>query len=523
MMTNPLSALLILAVACTPALAQAIRQKSADVSPHIAVSGADPTGKLDTRVVIQRAIDTAAAAGGGVIFLRKGTYLLDSYQPSTHPWKFYNLRVPSNVTLDAEPGTVLLQGRGGRAPLPSRAERVENNVIAVGTANYQAVTFQDPRFNGGFRMAKATRVGTSTVSLLDPSDLSGFAAGDFIAIYASTAGDVIESEATEVTSIDRAAGILTLAHPLARSFPRAFVARVTNLATTHVSLRNLTIQGAIPLAATEVFDLSLSNCRLIYDGSAGGSNVVTGMMANTIRGFRMENGSIEAVGSAYAGLELPQRNSQDVEFENVTFRNRSVVFGEYAAHWKLLSNQLWIYPDSATPVGIAAGGLDVELTGNTIHAADLTAGSGSGALLTDCFGPADYLGYIGKIRFRGNTIECRADGNNCLRLTTRDPLVDGNRITAPGTASGIKIEGAGAEFVITHNTISVGTGPALVLNVSNLNSGVVKGNHLAGSGPYAIVLYGQFAPAAGERLAAGNTISGFSALFLNVNATSRRK
>ena len=159
----------------------------------ITVNDADRTGRTDTRAILQKAIDSAP---GGTLYLPKGTYLLDSYRPSTHPWKFCNLLVPSNVTIAGEPGTILLQGRHGRASLPARADYVETDVIAVGTPNYQEVTFQKEAFNGGWRQARPTRAGASDVSLADPSDLSGFAPGDWIAIYAATAGDVIPGETT---------------------------------------------------------------------------------------------------------------------------------------------------------------------------------------------------------------------------------------------------------------------------------------------------------------------------------------
>jgi hypothetical protein len=489
-------------------------------SPPAIVVQADRTGKLDARPAIQKSIDAAAALGGGTVSFPKGTYLLNSYRPSTHPWKFYNLLVPSNVTLEGEPGTILLQGPDGRAPLPSRAEHVENNVVSVGTPSYQAVTFQDPARNGGFRPAQPTQANASSVTLSNPGDAAKFRPGDFIVIYAATTGDVIESEPTSVTAVD-AGGVLRLAHPLARSFPHAFVARVTHLATTRVTLRNLTIQGAVPLAATEVFDLSLENCRLIYDSAVSRSTLVTPLQVNTVRGFHMRGGSIEPSNGRFVGLEMPQRNSQDVEFENVTFQVACAVFGEYAAHWKLVGNQFWIHPDSTTTAGIATGGLDVEVAQNTIHGENLTAGGGSGALLTDGIGPPDYVNFIGREVFRGNTIECRADGNNCLRLTTRDPVVDQNRIIAGGSATGIKIEGAAAEFVITGNQMTMGPLPALVLNVADLHAAVVKGNVLSGTGPHAIVIGGSSPGPAAARFSAGNSFSGFGSAILDLTAAPR--
>ncbi len=39
--------------------------------------GADPTGSSDSTVAIQAAINAASAAGGGVVFLPSGTYLVE--------------------------------------------------------------------------------------------------------------------------------------------------------------------------------------------------------------------------------------------------------------------------------------------------------------------------------------------------------------------------------------------------------------------------------------------------------------
>jgi hypothetical protein len=277
------------------------------------------------------------------------------------------------------------------------------------------------------------------------------------------------------------------------------------------------------LAATEVFDLSLYNCRLVYDNAGRGSNLVTGMTVNTIRGFHMENGTIEPAEKQFAGLELPQRNSQDVAIENVTMKVTNVVFGEYAAHWKLTGNQFWIHPDASTAAGIATAGLDVEFAQNAIHGDNLTAGGGSGALLADVIGPGVYTAFVGQIRFHDNTIDCRADGNNCLRLTTRDPAVDRNRITAAGSTTGIKVEGAAAEFSITNNHIAMETQPALVLNVSSLSGAVVRGNTLSGSGAYAMVVGGRPDRSDRGRIAANNTISGFAAPLHAVNDDPGRR
>lgn len=482
------------------------------------VSIPSPRTGSDSTKIIQNAVDQVAAAGGGVVHLPKGTYLLNSYRKSTHPWKFYNLLVPSNVTLKGDPGAVLQQGPSGQAPLPERAAYVENDVVAVGTLAYQKVTFQSPSFNGGFMNAAPTNAKDTFVTLTDPKLSSRFSAGDFIGVYSRTFGDVINSEVTQVISVDRASGKLELSFPLARSFSVAHIANVTPLITRHVALENLTIQGSVPLVVTEVFDFTASNCHFVYAGSTEAGRTATGMIANTVRKFSIVDSSFEpSVGSNYAPLELPQRNSQDVLFRNVTFAATQIAFGEYAAHWILQGNHFWIYPGNNVAVGLVTGGLDVEFGSNDIHGT-IVAGSGSGALIADYAGPTGESSQFGRIIYRANKIECRADGNNCMRLSTKDPLVTGNSITTTGSANGIKVEGLqGQVAMIRNNTISVGTSPAIVLNSTMADGSVISDNTLTGTGAYAVYVANSPSPQLGGHVFSNNRISGFqNAVFLNV-------
>jgi Pectate lyase superfamily protein len=483
----------------------------------VTVSTADPTGVTDARAAIQNAIDSVASSGGGVVRLSTGTYLLDSYRPSTHPWKFYNLRLPSKVLLTGDPGTVLRQGPHGRASVLSGADYVENDVIAVGTVNYQAVTFQSSAMNGGFSDLLPTGANDSTVTLANPDLISKFAPGDFVGIYSAKTGDVIESEISRVTSVDTDTGEITLFAPLARGCSSPLIANVSKLITQGVGLENLTIQGAVPLVVMETFDFHASDCHFVYDPSIRGSNAVTGLMANSVRKFHIEDSSFESAGMGYAGMELPQRNSQDVSFQNVTFKVASTGFGEYAAHWSLTNNHFWLYPDAAQPVGLVTGGLDIDVEGNDIHG-KITAGGGSGALICDCVGPGEVAGRCGQVRYRGNTIDCQADGNNCMGLVTVDPVVENNQITAIGSAYAIKVEGAPEQAaMILNNTITVGTSYAIVLNSAAVDGSTVKDNVFTGSATYAIYVASPRERQRGGHLLSHNTTRGFqNPIFLDV-------
>src|SRR6516165_2013208 len=99
--------------------------------------GAQCDGVTDDTSAIQSALDAAAAAGGGTVMLPNSTCLQNSFAPSSHPWAFYNLHVPSGVTLQGVTGSMLLQGPGGRQRIGnvSGALWIWNTVVAVGN-NY---------------------------------------------------------------------------------------------------------------------------------------------------------------------------------------------------------------------------------------------------------------------------------------------------------------------------------------------------------------------------------------------------
>jgi hypothetical protein len=88
------------------------------------------------------------------VILPGSTCLLNSFSPSSYAAAFYNLHVPSGVTLQGV-GSKLLQGPGGRQSISKipGATSIGNTVIAVGN-NYAAVNFQN-RGNGGFYSLQA--------------------------------------------------------------------------------------------------------------------------------------------------------------------------------------------------------------------------------------------------------------------------------------------------------------------------------------------------------------------------------
>ena len=427
---------------------------SAQAAFNVLSFGAQGDGVNDDTPAIQAAINAAAASGGGIVQIPAGTYLLNSFSSTPHPWKFHNLLVRSNITLQGQPGAKLLQGPGGRSPLPAGASSVENAVLAFGTINNVLVTFQNTKYNGGFYALQATQAGSSQIALTTPDDASHFASGDYIAIYEVTTGDVIPAEMTQVTAVN--SGVFSLAHPLARSFSSPSLANVTSLATTNVGVTDLIVEGAVPLLVTETFGFLAQNCQFISD-MAGGQNS-TGLDINTLRGGQF----IDNVFRTPFNLEFPQRDSEDIVFQGDTFYATNVGFGEYGAHWRFSGNHFWLSPTGTTPAAVSISGLDVTFDSNDVHSlSDLTA-QPWGSVLTDFLAPAFYARYIGAIQVTNNTFYCQADGNSCALLQTANPVFSGNGVYATGSATGLWVTSGAA--TLQGNCFSMGTGVAININ-----------------------------------------------------------
>ena len=466
--------------------------------------GAKGDGVTDDRAAIQAAINQLESRGGGILTVPAGTYLLNSYAPTPHPWYFYNLRIGSNVLIQATPGARFLQGAGGLAPLQMGASEVRNTVLAVGTANYVIATFQDPSFNGGFLPLQATTAGSITVRLSSPAQSSGFAVGNYVAIYSATTGDAIPSETSQVTAVDSTSGTLTLNWPLARSFQSAYIANVNALATYNVGVRNLIIQGSEPLAISETYNFIAENCTFTSDMTINGSNT-HGLDMNTMRDFRFTNNQINSVGPSFVGIELPQRNSQTGVIQGNQFTVRNLVFGEYAAHWSITSNVIALNPASTDGAMLALGGLDVTFSNNTV------SGSGSIPVIADYLGPDSYCPYVGQISITGNTISCTAWNSNCLELASINPVVMENLIVATGNSVGIKVQGPLPQMAtILQNSISVQTSVGIVLATYGVDQSSILGNTVTGAGQFGIQVGSSGGATPGGDVITGNCISGFT-------------
>ena len=279
-------------------------------SLSVADFGARGDGITDDTAAIQNAVNQLESHGGGILRVPAGTYLLNSYKPSAHPWYFYNLLIGSNVLIQGDTGAKFVQGPRGRSPLVPGASEVRNTVLAFGTKAYTVTTFQNPAYNGGFLPLRPAVANASTVTLLTPAQASRFAIGNYVAIYSATTGDVIPSEPSQISFVNLGTGTLYLTKPLARSFSAPFIANVTASATYNCGLRNITVQGSEPLAVTEAFNFSAEDSQFIIDtGVTAGETY--GVNLNTLRDFSFSRNVFRSVGPLSSPIELPQRNSQD--------------------------------------------------------------------------------------------------------------------------------------------------------------------------------------------------------------------
>jgi hypothetical protein len=317
---------------------------------------------------------------------------------------------------------------------------------------------------------------------------------------------------SQVTGVDVAAGQLTLGDPVIRPFATPSIAKVTSLAAHDIAINNVIVQGAIPLAVTETFNFSASNDEFLSDTSIGGGNVYE-LPLNTVEHFTFAGNTIAAINGPYIGQELCQRDSQNGVWTGNTFEDVGVGFGEYAANITMTNNHIYQHPNG-TGLGISLGGMNVLFDGNDVHTmGNQTGGAPWGFIVTDVYGCCGYTAYTGNIQITNNTIQCVADGNNCLLLVGNGTVIDGNTITATGSATGIN---AVSSAKVTNNTINIGSGTGIFLQPW-VNAATVAGNTLSGTGPFGIYVADPPTPASGL-LIQNNTMQGFAThLYINLS------
>jgi hypothetical protein len=239
----------------------------------------------------------------------------------------------------------------------------------------------------------------------------------------------------------------------------------------------------VPLAVTETFNFTASNNQFLSDTSIGGGNIYE-LELNTVEHFTFAGNTIAAINGGYIHQELCQRDSQNGAWTRNTFQDTTVGFGEYAANITMANNHIYLHPDGTDPDGVSLGGMNVLFDGNDVHTiGNQNNFSGWGFIVADVFAPANYYAYTGNIQITNNTIQCAADGNNCVLLVGNGTVVSGNTITATGSATGITVAYTSAK--VTNNAINIGNGTGIFLHVI-VDATTVASNALSGTGLFGI-------------------------------------
>lgn len=469
--------------------------------------GAKCDGTTDDTDAIQKAIDAVANNGGGTVKLPGSTCLLNTAKPADHPWYFYNLMIHSKVTLEGVAGSRLLQGPNGRKDLASvpGASYMSNTVIAIGE-HYSVVSFQQGPF---YRLNDMT-VGAKTIQIQTAGDEAHFKAGDYVAIYEYTSGDVLPGQMTQVTQVN--GQTLTVADAVVRHLPTPWITNVTAKAAHDIGIRNVVIQGVLPINVLETWNLNVTNVQFISDTSIPG-NIYTNVM-NTMEHATFVNNLFKSINGAYIPhQELGQRDSQNGVWRGNTFHNSGVGFGEYAANMVMTGNHIFNYPDGSG-IGDSIGGQNVVFSNNDIHVmGNFTGASGWGFVLADVYGCCGYTNYTGNISITNNTIDCAADGNSCIMNVGIASTISGNTINETGNwAQGIYSYDSRA--IINKNTINLKANNGIVLTSYGYDAATVSNNKVNLSGSCCTGILVQSAtggtPSTGGHQIKDNTIKGFT-------------
>jgi hypothetical protein len=463
------------------------------VSVEVSSFGARCDGHTDDTPAIQAAINHISAAGGGTVRFAgtcTGPYYLNSFTRADPFWT-YNLLLPSNVTLQGQPGAKLLQGPRGTSQIYMQ------RTAAIGVGPHPACFSSSP-CNGGWYALKPFLRNDPQITLAAAVNASRFRAGDTVFVAASTRvinGGVLTGEPNIVAAVDSNTAELQMKYPLSRSFSSPLVANTSALTTHNITIKNLIIQAWCPLAIYNTFDIDIENNTFISDQTnrLGAYNLDIG----TVRQFLFKNNVMNAATSAgreIPGMQMPMQDSYDLTWDSNTFYATGWNFGsEYTAHEKIINNHIWISraERSGASPGIVMGGQDILFSHNDVHGG-ISNRNGIPVLLADYYaGSATYADYTGELRIEDNTIECTSPVlTYCLYLQIPGTVVSGNHITATGTTHGIIIlkppRGTSNNITVTHNTIAVEQGVGVVVRPSPIPSAVVRDNQITGMGPECI-------------------------------------
>jgi hypothetical protein len=243
---------------------------------------------------------------------------------------------------------------------------------------------------------------------------------------------------------------LTLADPVLRTFSAPFIGKVTSLRAHDIAISGIIVQGGEPLAVQETFNFSAANNQFLSETTIGDSNGLASQL-NTVEHFSFTGNTFAPVSGSGPWLhqELGQRNSQNGTWSGNTFQVAAVGQGEHAGNLTFTGNHIYLHQNAADSVTLE--GQNVKFDGNDVHTVGNYADpSGWGSIVADVYATGNNTNYTGNIQITNNTIQCAANGNNCVLLESAGSTVSGNTITATGSATGLYVAAPGASVTGKH-------------------------------------------------------------------------
>jgi hypothetical protein len=472
------------------------------VMPTVSVKdfGARGDGITDDRPAIQAAVDSLTT--GGTVSFPAGTYLMDSYITAKAGDNFNLVTSHDNLTFEPAPGSPagsvkLIQGPHGWGTLLHRVF----GPLAVFNSEFFLASpigqngYQNIHQNGGYYTLQAPIAAQSqSVTLSVKADAGRFAEGDWIAVAETTDQQIEPLEINQVVSANAETGVVALRWPQTQTYPTGFAAKVTHMVRSNITIRGLTLQGAIPCFLNDLYNFNMIGCRVICDVTYIAPKKGSYIFANGVRGMLFKDNVVsdypEGSVANVDGIELPQNNSMDVTIEHNTFL-ASAGGGEYWAHWLIKDNSFQISPaPSGKRHGICMQGYDIVFEGNTlISTATLDY------LYTDfSTAPNPYKWLFGAHKIRDNRF-CSVSGASAVRIYAPDTEFSGNLIVSGPEQHALLMTISGrphrdtprsevkAANVITNNTFHSAVTSAfgcVLLSGPSLDGITFSGNSLVG-------------------------------------------
>lgn len=480
--------------------------------------GAAGDGSTNDATALAAALTAISSAGGGVLDLEGNTYRCDSSLTL-----FSNLTI-QNGTLDFSNCTTTpyLQIHGS----------VGTYTNLTADATYQTTT-------------------------LSCTSVSGFAAGDLLAVdatdaYVSTSGE----RCGEVVKIDSISSLdVTTSAPIADVYTTANTARCAKITTVDdVSLQDIKLvcskaapssprvisaRSTLRLRLREVrvtgiaergvelvgcVETSIDKCTF-EDGAAGSFTIAIGNASQktTIRDctFTRCGSGVRQVGEVVtSSARGPTRNLlvENCSFEETTNGDAPISIGTNAQYVRVVRNDINI-AGTAAPIGIA--GPDVDIIGNTIY------GSGTGDI---------NLGVGTPVSRSGRAYRVRVSGNHCHNTACSITFTMGTTVSSPlsvleitdndSVAGGISVtvqDSSSSNDDITTLIISDNIFPAGAITVtsSHVNAGI-NSSQISRNTALNIAVTGTGAPPSLEEVEIDfNRVGGAVAKLIDVDTVER--